>query len=60
VHLLKVLEMYSTRIIIDFLEGWSEARISAYAQLESNPNSYYFRFNKPGMNYKSPQWINVR
>lgn len=29
-------------------EGWSEARIKAYKQIDSNPNSYYYRFNAPG------------
>ena len=32
----------------DAFEGWSEARISAYNQIETNPNAYYYRFNAPG------------
>ncbi|KAL3901048.1 MAG: hypothetical protein SGCHY_000898 [Lobulomycetales sp.] len=37
-------------------EGWSAARIRAYQQIESNPNSYYYRFNAPGENQRNGQW----
>merc|ERR1719510_2882597 len=30
------------------MEGWSEARKKAFKEIEKNPNSYYYRFNKPG------------
>jgi len=37
-------------------EGWSEARVKAYRQIESNPNSYYYRFNAPGEQQRNGQW----
>lgn len=30
------------------MEGWSSARIRAYKLIDTNPNAYYYRFNKPG------------
>lgn len=36
--------------------GWSEARMKAFVQCESNPNSYYYRFNKPGEKSKMGRW----
>jgi hypothetical protein len=37
-------------------EGWSEARIKAYAQIHTKPNSYYYRFNAPGEKQGSGAW----
>eukprot|EP01083_Nonionella_stella_P037521 102291_1 len=30
------------------MDGWSDARIKAYRSIDTNPNSYYYRFNAPG------------
>jgi hypothetical protein len=36
--------------------GWSEARIMAYSKIDTNPNAYYYRFNKPGEAQKNGNW----
>jgi len=40
-------------------EGWSEARIKAYKQIDTNPNSYYYRFNAPGECQRNGPWTAV-
>jgi hypothetical protein len=35
---------------------WSEARQKAYEQIETNPNSYYYRFNAPGEKQRNGDW----
>lgn len=37
-------------------EGWSKARIKAYQKIDVNPNSYYYRFNKPGEKQRHGLW----
>jgi hypothetical protein len=37
-------------------EGWSDARVRAYKSCETNPNSYYYRFNAPGEMQRNGQW----
>jgi len=37
-------------------EGWSEARIKAYKTIDTNPNAYYYRFNKPGEVQRDGKW----
>ncbi|KAJ3029628.1 hypothetical protein HDV00_009523 [Rhizophlyctis rosea] len=37
-------------------EGWSDARVKAYRQIDSKPNSYYYRFNAPGEKQKNGVW----
>lgn len=37
-------------------KGWSDARIKAFAKRETNPNSYYYRFNDPGEQQHSGFW----
>lgn len=37
-------------------EGWSEARIKAYKMIDSNPNTYYYRFNAPGEKQRNGAW----
>ncbi|KAL9658489.1 hypothetical protein ABK040_006029 [Willaertia magna] len=37
-------------------EGWSKARIEAYAKIKTNPNAYYYRFNEPGEQQKNGKW----
>lgn len=37
-------------------DGWSEARIRAFKTRESNPNSYYYRFNDPGETQGKGKW----
>ncbi|KAJ3056246.1 hypothetical protein HK097_007606 [Rhizophlyctis rosea] len=37
-------------------EGWSDARVKAYRQIGTNPNSYYYRFNAPGEKQKNGVW----
>ncbi|KAJ3280161.1 hypothetical protein HK104_000865 [Borealophlyctis nickersoniae] len=37
-------------------EGWSDARVRAYQQIESKPNSYYYRFNAPGEKQRNGVW----
>ncbi|KAJ3273008.1 hypothetical protein HDV01_004914 [Terramyces sp. JEL0728] len=37
-------------------EGWSEARIKAYQQIHTKPNTYYYRFNVPGEKQGSGAW----
>jgi hypothetical protein len=32
----------------DNFDGWSPARIRAFQSIDTNPNSYYYRFNAPG------------
>nr|KAJ3422620.1 hypothetical protein HK105_007235 [Polyrhizophydium stewartii] len=36
--------------------GWSEARIRSYRQINTKPNSYYYRFNAPGEKQRHGQW----
>lgn len=37
-------------------DGWSEARIRAYRQIKTKPNSYYYRFNAPGEKQRNGVW----
>lgn len=37
-------------------EGWSQARIRSYQQIESKPNAYYYRFNAPGERQQNGLW----
>ncbi|KAF8937967.1 hypothetical protein EDD21DRAFT_403641 [Dissophora ornata] len=37
-------------------EGWSEARIKAYAAIDKKPNTYYYRFNAPGEVQRKGAW----
>lgn len=37
-------------------EGWSEARLRAYALIDKNPNAYYYRFNPPGQQQRNGKW----
>ncbi|KAI8077815.1 uncharacterized protein BX664DRAFT_343544 [Halteromyces radiatus] len=37
-------------------EGWSEARLRAYRMIDTNPNSYYYRFNAPGEEQHKGAW----
>ncbi|CAO3643538.1 unnamed protein product [Cunninghamella echinulata] len=37
-------------------EGWSGARLRAYRMIDSNPNSYYYRFNAPGEDQHKGPW----
>jgi len=37
-------------------EGWSEARIKAYAAIDKKPNTYYYRFNAPGEIQRKGAW----
>ena len=37
-------------------EGWSEARRKAFANRETNPNAYYYRFNDPGQQQAKGAW----
>jgi hypothetical protein len=41
------------------MANWSEARIKAYKLIDSNPNSYYYRFNAPGEQQKYGAWNTV-
>eukprot|EP01089_Gocevia_fonbrunei_P018306 TRINITY_DN6153_c0_g1_i2.p1 TRINITY_DN6153_c0_g1~~TRINITY_DN6153_c0_g1_i2.p1 ORF type:complete len:363 (-),score=62.65 TRINITY_DN6153_c0_g1_i2:161-1249(-) len=36
--------------------NWSDARKQAWSKIESNPNTYYFRFNAPGEDQKVGKW----
>lgn len=36
--------------------GWSEARIKAFRNRETNPNQYYYRFNDPGEPQATGKW----
>jgi len=38
------------------MEGWSEARKKAYKSIKVNPNSYHYRFNKPGELQRNGAW----
>lgn len=40
-------------------EGWSEARKRAYRQIDTNPNSYFYRFNAPGDVQRTGNWTKV-
>eukprot|EP00127_Corallochytrium_limacisporum_P004080 Clim_evm25s157 gene=Clim_evmTU25s157 len=40
----------------DLFAGWSEARIRAWKMRDSNPNSYYYRFNDPGVKQATGGW----
>eukprot|EP00924_Labyrinthula_sp_SR-Ha-C_P005007 maker-scaffold_1-snap-gene-18.43-mRNA-1 protein AED:0.00 eAED:0.00 QI:84/1/1/1/1/1/2/52/515 len=35
---------------------WSEARIKSFMSINTNPNSYYYRFNKPGEAHRTGDW----
>ncbi|KAJ3164567.1 hypothetical protein HDU88_005214 [Geranomyces variabilis] len=37
-------------------EGWSDARVRAYKQIKTKPNSYYYRFNAPGEKQRNGVW----
>ncbi|KAI8060959.1 hypothetical protein BC940DRAFT_311037 [Gongronella butleri] len=37
-------------------QGWSEARVRAFRMIESNPNTYYYRFNAPGEEQAKGAW----
>ncbi|KAI9101121.1 hypothetical protein DFS34DRAFT_613233 [Phlyctochytrium arcticum] len=37
-------------------EGWSDARVRAYQQIKTKPNSYYYRFNAPGEKQRNGVW----
>ncbi|KND00622.1 uncharacterized protein SPPG_09139 [Spizellomyces punctatus DAOM BR117] len=37
-------------------EGWSDARVRAYKQIKTKPNSYYYRFNAPGEKQRNGPW----
>ncbi|CAO3596085.1 unnamed protein product [Absidia cylindrospora] len=37
-------------------EGWSAARIRAYGLIDTNPNTYYYRFNAPGEEQHKGAW----
>jgi len=37
-------------------EGWSDIRKQAFLQIDTNPNSYYYRFNRPGEDCASGPW----
>ncbi|KAJ3020121.1 hypothetical protein HKX48_001314 [Thoreauomyces humboldtii] len=37
-------------------EGWSDARVRAYKQIKTKPNSYYYRFNAPGEKQGNGVW----
>ncbi|TPX58433.1 hypothetical protein PhCBS80983_g03128 [Powellomyces hirtus] len=41
-------------------EGWSDARVRAYQQIKTKPNSYYYRFNAPGEKQRNGVWTKVR
>ncbi|TPX64901.1 hypothetical protein SpCBS45565_g05560 [Spizellomyces sp. 'palustris'] len=41
-------------------EGWSDARVRAYKQIKTKPNSYYYRFNAPGEKQRNGPWTKVR
>ncbi|KNC47857.1 uncharacterized protein AMSG_04087 [Thecamonas trahens ATCC 50062] len=38
----------NTNEVCKLMEGWSKARMRAYAMIDRNPNGYYYRFNAPG------------
>jgi hypothetical protein len=37
-------------------EGWSQARIRSYQQIETQPNAYFYRFNAPGEKQQNGPW----
>ena len=37
-----------------------EARIKAYKQIDTNPNTYYYRFNAPGEAQRNGPWNEVK
>lgn len=37
-------------------EGWSDARVKAYAAIDKKPNTYYYRFNAPGEVQRKGAW----
>ncbi|KAJ9061308.1 hypothetical protein DSO57_1021981 [Entomophthora muscae] len=41
------------------MEGWSQARITAYQAIHTRPNSYYYRFNAPGEEQRTGPWTNA-
>jgi len=40
----------------DNQEGWSDIRKQAFKQIDTNPNSYYYRFNRPGEDCANGPW----
>jgi hypothetical protein len=53
----------TTRLVLDKalehavdMQGWSAARKSAYSKIDSAPNAYYYRFNKPGEKQAHGKW----
>jgi hypothetical protein len=36
--------------------SWSDARRNAYSKIDTAPNAYYYRFNKPGEAQKNGKW----
>ncbi|ORX61804.1 hypothetical protein DM01DRAFT_1342734 [Hesseltinella vesiculosa] len=40
-------------------QGWSEARLRAYRMIDTNPNSYYYRFNAPGEEQAKGPWTEL-
>jgi hypothetical protein len=53
----------TTRLVLDKaledsvdMNGWSDARKSAYSKIDSAPNAYYYRFNKPGEKQTNGKW----
>jgi len=41
------------------MEGWSQARKKAYKVIKKNPNSYHYRFNKPGELQRNGAWTKL-
>jgi hypothetical protein len=42
--------------LVSDVAEWSEARKIAFQKIDTNPNSYYYRFNKPGEKQKNGNW----
>lgn len=40
----------------DTMQGWSKARMDAWKSKDTNPNTYYYRFNDPGEEQKHGKW----
>ncbi|KAL0476548.1 hypothetical protein AKO1_006094 [Acrasis kona] len=38
------------------MKGWSEARKNAFKKIKDKPNTYYYRFNKPGEEQRNGKW----
>jgi hypothetical protein len=43
----------------NMFEGWSDARKRVYSQIETKPNSYYYRFNAPGEKQANGAWTDA-